>query len=34
LTAPAVAIAPTQMFLFDQTGTGASFFLQDNPISR
>src|SRR5258708_15326579 len=32
LTAPAVAIArDRKMFLFDQTGTGASFFSQDNP---
>jgi branched-chain amino acid transport system substrate-binding protein len=32
LTAPAVAIARDhQMFLFDQTGTGASFFSKDNP---
>src|ERR1700684_1073062 len=31
LTAPAVAIARDhKMFLFDQTGTGASFFSQDN----
>ena len=32
LTAPAVAIARDhKMFLFDQTGTGASFFSKDNP---
>src|ERR1700758_718907 len=32
LTAPAVAIArDRKMFLFDQTGTGASFFSKDNP---
>jgi branched-chain amino acid transport system substrate-binding protein len=32
LTAPAVAIARDhKMFLFDQTGTGASFFSRDNP---
>ena len=32
LTAPAVAIArDRKMFLFDQTGTGASFFSRDNP---
>jgi branched-chain amino acid transport system substrate-binding protein len=32
LTAPAVAIARDhRMFLFDQTGTGASFFSKDNP---
>jgi branched-chain amino acid transport system substrate-binding protein len=32
LTAPAVAIARDhKMFLFDQTGTGASFFSPDNP---
>jgi branched-chain amino acid transport system substrate-binding protein len=32
LTAPAVAIARDhKMFLFDQTGTGASFFTKDNP---
>jgi branched-chain amino acid transport system substrate-binding protein len=32
LTAPAVAIARDhKMFLFDQTGTGASFFSADNP---
>jgi branched-chain amino acid transport system substrate-binding protein len=32
LTAPAVAIArDRKMFLFDQTGTGASFFTKDNP---
>lgn len=32
LTAPAVAIARDQkIFLFDQTGTGASFFTKDNP---
>src|SRR5258708_15887658 len=31
LTAPAVAIArDRKMFLFDQTGTGASFFSKDN----
>ena len=33
LTAPAVAIARDhKMFLFDQTGTGASFFSKDNPF--
>ncbi len=32
LTAPAVAIARDhKVFLFDQTGTGASFFSKDNP---
>src|SRR5690242_17115062 len=32
LTAPAVTIARDhKMFLFDQTGTGASFFSKDNP---
>ena len=32
LTAPAVSIARDhKMFLFDQTGTGASFFSKDNP---
>jgi branched-chain amino acid transport system substrate-binding protein len=32
LTAPAVAISRDhKMFLFDQTGTGASFFSKDNP---
>jgi len=32
LTAPAVAVArDRKMFLFDQTGTGASFFSKDNP---
>src|ERR1700726_2345759 len=32
LTAPAVAIARDhKFFLFDQTGTGASFFSKDNP---
>jgi branched-chain amino acid transport system substrate-binding protein len=32
LTAPAVAIArDRKVFLFDQTGTGASFFSKDNP---
>jgi len=32
LTAPGVAIArDRKMFLFDQTGTGASFFSKDNP---
>ncbi|MDB5616489.1 amino acid ABC transporter substrate-binding protein [Tardiphaga sp.] len=32
LTAPGVAIARDhKMFLFDQTGTGASFFSKDNP---
>src|SRR6201984_3247657 len=32
LTAPAVAIARDhKMFLFDQIGTGASFFTKDNP---
>ncbi|WP_213771339.1 amino acid ABC transporter substrate-binding protein [Bradyrhizobium sp. dw_78] len=32
LTAPAVTIArDRKMFLFDQTGTGASFFAKDNP---
>src|ERR1700741_5270937 len=32
LTAPAVTIArDRKMFLFDQTGTGASFFTKDNP---
>src|SRR6202045_2237091 len=32
LTAPAVTIArDRKMFLFDQTGTGASFFSKDNP---
>ena len=32
LTAPAVAIALDQkMFMFNQTGTGASFFSKDNP---
>jgi branched-chain amino acid transport system substrate-binding protein len=32
LTAPAVAIArDRKMFLFDQTGTGASFFSKENP---
>jgi branched-chain amino acid transport system substrate-binding protein len=32
LTAPAVALARDhKMFLFDQTGTGASFFSKDNP---
>jgi branched-chain amino acid transport system substrate-binding protein len=32
LTSPAVAIARDhKMFLFDQTGTGASFFSKDNP---
>jgi branched-chain amino acid transport system substrate-binding protein len=32
LTAPAVTIARDhKMFLFDQTGTGASFFTKDNP---
>src|ERR1700742_392266 len=32
LTAPAAAIArDRKMFLFDQTGTGASFFSKDNP---
>lgn len=32
LTAPAVAIARDhKVFLFDQTGTGASFFTKDNP---
>ena len=32
LTAPAVPIARDhKMFLFDQTGTGASFFSKDNP---
>ena len=32
LTAPAVPIARDhKMFLFDQTGTGASFFTKDNP---
>src|SRR5271156_1474991 len=32
LTAPAAAIARDhKMFLFDQTGTGASFFSKDNP---
>ena len=32
LTAPAVSIArDRKMFLFDQTGTGASFFSKDNP---
>jgi len=32
LTAPAATIARDhKMFLFDQTGTGASFFSKDNP---
>src|SRR5271156_4146739 len=32
LTAPAATIArDREMFLFDQTGTGASFFFKDNP---
>ncbi len=35
LTAPAVAIARDhKMFLFDQTGTGASFFSRTIPTSR